>query len=165
MKNMQKTLTSAALILVTMGVALGLVYATAERSETFPVLQYRAFWAAASTPGQSDSTNLSRNFQHDVYTYVRVIDAHTHLIKIATVILLIVLVYPLISLPENRKRSLGWMLVAGNCVFPLGVLGEIYIPGRFPQAVAAAGALLVVTSFAALLYGLLSGTGKSSTFS
>jgi hypothetical protein len=164
-RSTQKTLVSAALILVAIGVTLGLVYAATERYETFPVLQHRAFWAAASTAGQDGSDDLSHSLQHDVYTYVRIIDAHTHLIKIGTVVLLIALVYPLISLPEGRKRSLGWMLVAGNCIFPLGVLGEIYIPGRLPQAIAAAGALLVIVSFAAMFYGLLRRAANSEVAS
>jgi hypothetical protein len=144
-------------MLVAIGIALGLVYAAAERYETFPLLQYREFWAAASTAGAAEYKDLSQSLQHDVFTYVRAIDAHTHLIKIATLVLLIALVYPVISLPEKRKRAIGLLLVAGNCIFPLGVLGEIFVPGWIPQAVAAAGALMVIVSFALMFYGLLRG--------
>jgi hypothetical protein len=158
LKNPPKTLASAALMLAAIGIALGLVYSAAERYETFPLLQFREFWAAASTAGAANYKDLSQSLEHDVFTYVRVIDAHTHLIKIATVVLLIALVYPLVLLPEKRKRLLGWMMVAGNCIFPFGVLGEIFVPGWIPQAVAAAGALMVIVSFALMFYGLLRGT-------
>ena len=82
----------------------------------------------------------------------------THIIKLATVLLLVALVYPLVSLPEKRKQTLAIVLITGICVFPLGVLAEIKVRGRSAQAVAAVGALLVILSFGGIVWGLLRGS-------
>lgn len=148
MSNWQRRLACAALLLVAAGIALGFVQAAIATYDTFPVLQYR-HQVAASERG------LSQIVEPNSYRYVRVVDAHTHFIKVATVLLLIAILYPVISLGEKLKRALALMLLAGNVVFPAGVLSEIYIPGWTGQAVAAAGALLLIAAFAGIVWGLL----------
>src|SRR5205807_10329293 len=53
------------------------------------------------------------------------------------------------SFPTRRSSDL----------FPLGVVAEIYVRGRSAQAIAAAGAMLVILAFAGLIWGLLRGSG------
>lgn len=158
MSGSQRTLTVAALLLVAAGILVGIGHAVAVRYNTLPVLQYRAHWAAASLASQNGPRDAMQAAEHRSYTYIRVVDAHTHIIKLATVLLLAALVYPLIGLPENLKRALAIVFLTGICVFPLGVLAEIYVRGRSTQAVAAAGALLVIVAFAGMVWGLLRGT-------
>lgn len=158
MSGSQRRLAAAALLLVAAGILLGFAHAVAVRYNTLPVLQYRAHWMAAALASQHGPSGAIQAAEHKSYTYTRVVDAHTHLIKLATVLLLVALVYPLISLPEKRKRILAIMFFAGSCAFPLGVLAEIFVRGRSAQALAAAGAMLVILAFAGLLWGLLRGT-------
>jgi hypothetical protein len=165
MSGSQRTLTVAALFLVAAGILVGFVHAVAVRYNTLPVLQYRAHWTAAalaSTNGPRDAISAA---EQESYTDTRVVDAHTHIIKLATVLLLAALVYPLIGLPERRKRTLAIVFLTGICMFPLGVLAEIYVQGRLAQAVAAAGAMLVILGFTGMVWGLLRGSaacGKAS---
>jgi hypothetical protein len=154
----QTRLVAAALLLVATGILVGFAHAAIARYNTLPVLQYRAHWMAASLATQHGSRQLIQDAEHKSYTYTRVVDAHTHLIKVATVLLLVALVSPLISLPEKRKRTLVIMFLAGNCAFPLGVLAEIFVQGRSAQALAATGAMLIIVAFAGMLWGLLRGT-------
>jgi hypothetical protein len=158
MSGSQPTLTAAALLLVAAGLVVGFAHAAAVHSNTLPVLQYREHWTAATLASQNGPREAIQAAQHKSYAYTRVIDAHTHIIKLATVLLLVALVYPIIRLPEKRKRTLAIMLIAGICVFPLGVLAEIYVRGRSAQAVAAIGALLVILGFGGLVWGLLRGS-------
>jgi hypothetical protein len=158
MSGTQRKLVAAALLLVATGILVGFAHAAIVRYNTLPVLQYRAHWMAASLATQHGSRDLIHAVEHKSYTYTRVVDAHTHLIKVATVLLLVALVSPLISVPEKRKRILVIMFLAGNCAFPLGVLAEIYVQGRTPQALAAVGAVLIIVAFAGMLWGLLRGT-------
>jgi len=157
MSGSQRTLTVAALLLVAAGILLGIGHALAVRYNTVQVLQYRAQWAATSLASQHGPTNAIQAAEHKSYIYTRVVDAHTHIIKLATVLLLIALLYPLIALPEKRKRTLAILLLTGICLFPLGVLAEIYVQGRSAQAAAAAGALLVILTFGGMVWGLLRG--------
>ena len=158
MSGSQRTLTVAALLLVAAGILVGLGHAAAVRYNTLPVLQYRAHWTAAALASENSPRDAIQAAEHKSYTYTRVVDAHTHIIKLATVLLLAALVYPLIGLPEKRKRTLAIVFLAGICVFPLGVLAEIYVQGRSAQAVAAAGAMLVILGFAGMVWGLLRGS-------
>lgn len=161
MSGPQRVLIMAALLLIAAGILLGFGHGLMVRYGTFPVLQYRAQRTAASLNSQNGPRDLVQAAEHQSYAYTRVIDAHTHLIKVATVLLLFGLVYPLCSLQEKRKRSLGIMFLAGNCLFPLGVFAEIYVHGRSAQVLAALGALLVIVSFSGLLWGLWSPAAHS----
>jgi hypothetical protein len=162
MSGSQRILTWAALLLVAAGILVGFGHAVVVRYNTLPVLQYRAHWTAAALASQNGPRDAIEAAEHQSYTLTRVIDAHTHLIKLATVLLLMALVYPLIDLPEKRKRTLGITLLTGICVFPLGVVAEIYVQGRSAQAVAAAGALLVILPFAGMVWGLLRGSATGA---
>jgi len=160
MSGSQRTLTVAALLLVAAGILVGFGHAVAVQYNTLPVLQYRAHWTAAALASQNGPRDAIQAAEHESYTYTRVVDAHTHIIKLATVLLLAALVYPLIGLPEKRKRTLAIVFLTGICVFPLGVLAEIYVQGRSAQAVAAVGAMLVILGFAGIVWGLLRGSAS-----
>ena len=155
MTKTQRRLISAALLLIAFGILSGFVQAQLSHYNTLLVLQYQGYWKAATLASQDAPLEMAQAAEHSGYSYTRVVDAHTHLIKVATVLLLITLVYPLIALPEPRKRMLAILFLIGNCAFPLGVLAEIYVRNRSAQALAAAGALLVIAAFAGLLWGLL----------
>src|SRR5712692_3871612 len=162
MSGSQRTLTAAALLLVAAGIVVGFAHAAAVRYNTLPVLQYRAHWTAAALASQNGPRDAIQAAEHKSYVYTRVVDAHTHIIKLATVLLLVVLVYPLICLPENGKRALAIAFLAGTCLFPLGVWAEIYVRGRLAQAVAAVGALLVILAFACMVWGLVRGAAAQA---
>jgi hypothetical protein len=165
MTSSQRTLTAAALLLVAAGIVFGFAHAAAVRYNTLPVLQYRAHWTAAALASQNGPKEAIQAAEHSSYAYTRVVDAHTHIIKLATVLLLVALVYPLICLTEKCKRILAIVLITGICVFPLGVLAEIYVQGRSAQALAAAGAMLVILAFAGMVWGLLRGTAARADLS
>lgn len=158
MSSWQRRLTAAALWLVAAGIVVGLAHAAAVRYNTLLVLQSRAHWTAAELALQNDPQQAIEAAENKSYTSIRIVDAHTHIIKLATVLLLLPLVYPLINLPEKQKRTLSIALLTGICVFPLGVLAEIYVRGRSAQAIAAAGAMLIILAFAGLIWGLLRGS-------
>jgi hypothetical protein len=155
MSSWQRTLTAAALWLVATGIVVGLGHTTAVRSNTLPVLQYRAHWTAAELASQNGPQQAIQAAENNSYTLTRIVDAHTHIIKLATLLLLLALVYPLIHLPEKQKRTLSIALLTGICVFPLGVVAEIYVRGHSAQAIAAAGAMLIILTFAGMIWGLL----------
>lgn len=155
MTTVQRRLLKIALLLVAAGIAFGFVHAALVRYNTIPVLQYRAHWTAASLAAQNGPAEAIEAAQQATYAHTRVIDAHTHIIKLATVLLLVAILYPLIAIPEKRKRQLTTTLAAGICLFPLGVLSEIYLRAQTGQALAAIGAILVILSFAGLAWGLL----------
>ncbi len=162
MSGWQRTLTAVALLLVVAGIVVGFAHAAAVRYNTLPVLQYQAHWTAAALASQNGPRDAIQAAKQKSYAYTRIVDAHTHIIKLATVLLLVAIVYPLICLPEKGKRILTMVFLAGVCMFPLGVWAEIYVRGRLAQAVAGAGALLIVGAFAGMVWGLLRGSAAQA---
>ena len=165
MTGTQRNVSIAALILLCIGVGLGFVHAWQVNHSTLLVLreQYKEGWLARTTQSTATADDLLRAAKQMNYRYLRIVDAHAHIIKLATVLLLVALIQPLVRLSEARKRALAATFVVGSCIFPIGVLAEISVKGWPPQAVAAFGAVLVMLSFAGLLYGLLLGTHSSSS--
>jgi hypothetical protein len=158
----QRLVFIAALVFIASGVVFGFIHAWSVNHGTLLVLreQYKDGWLATATQASNPPEDpLSRAKQMN-YRYVRVVDAHTHIIKLGTVLLLVGLVQPLVALPDKRKRALAAMFIVGSCIFPIAVLAETSIKGRVPQIFAAFGALLVIVSFAGFVYGLLLGTSS-----
>jgi len=158
MTSSQKLLVNAALWLTGVGIIVGFLQAALVRYETFPVLQHRAHWAAAALPVQDSASQPTPSAERQAFVYTRLIDAHTHVIKVATVMLLVALLFPLITIPEGKKRMLTVLFVVGNVFFPVGVVAEIYVEGYPAETLAAVGALLIIIAFAGFLWGLVRGS-------
>lgn len=160
MSGTQRSMFIASLTLICAGVVLGFVHARRVDHGTLLVLreQYKDEWLAGTTQAAGTPANTITNAKQMNYRYVRVVDAHTHIIKLGTVLLLVALIQPLVSLPEKRKRDLATMFIVGSCIFPAAVLAEVAVRGWTAQAAAALGALLIIVSFAGFVYGLLLGT-------
>jgi len=158
----QRLVFIAAFVFIACGIVFGFIHAWSVNHGTLLVLreQYKDGWLASTIqPSNPPDDPLSRAKQMN-YRYVRVVDAHTHIIKLGTVLLLVGLVQPLVVLPLKRKRALAAMFIVGSCIFPSAVLAETSIKGPLPQIFAAFGALLVIVSFAGFLYGLMLGTSS-----
>ena len=158
MNGWQRKFALAALWLIAVGILGGLWHAAAVRYSSALVLHSGARWTAADLASRNSPQQFVEAAEHRSYTLTRVVDAHTHIIKLATLLLLIALLYPLVDLPEKRKTALSALFLTGTCVFPLGVLAEIIVGGRVGQPIAAAGALLVIVSFAGVGWGVLIGS-------
>jgi hypothetical protein len=155
----QQWMLAGGLLLAVLGILFGFTYAYRVQHQTLLVLREsysKGFVAAAQNePIAADRALQQARLAN--YRYGRIVDVHTHIIKLASVLLLGALLCPLIAASEARKRALAVLFAVGACVFPAGVLAEVFWPGRTPQAMAAAGALLVIFSFAGMTLGLLSG--------
>ena len=92
-----------------------------------------------------------------LYAYDRHVDVHGHWIGLAMVLLVLGLAVDRVSFDERVKRLLAVALLAGSLLFPLGVLIETLGRGPEPQALAVAGAALVIASLAGMTVGLARG--------
>jgi hypothetical protein len=161
----QRWLIFSGLALVTAGMVFGFVYTYAVDHQTLPLLReaYRdAFTGAAAHDALASQAALEQAGVMN-YRYVRIVDVHTHVIKLATVLLLAGLVYPLVGWSEKTKKVAALCFVAGSVIFPTGVFAEIFSRSMVPKAAAAGGALLVIVSFAVILTGLFQGLSQQST--
>jgi hypothetical protein len=161
----QRWLIFSGLVLAAAGMVFGFVYTYAVDHQTLPLLReaYReAFTAAAANDATTSQAALERAGAMN-YKYVRIVDVHTHLIKLATVLLLAGLVYPLVAWSEKIKKLAALCFVAGSLIFPSGVFLENFSSSLVPKAAAGGGALLAIASFAVILAGLFRGLGQQPT--
>lgn len=160
----QRWLIFSGLVLAATGMIFGFVYTYAVDHQTLPLLReaYReAFTAAAANDATASQAALERAGAMN-YKYVRIVDVHTHIIKLATVLLLAGLVYPLVAWSEKIKKLAAVCFVAGSLIFPSGVFLENFSSSLVPKAAAGAGALLAIVSFAVILLGLFRGLSHPS---
>lgn len=152
----QRSLAVGALWLMLLGSAGGLLHGLATRHET--LLQLREHHQSAFSlagQGQVDAARSAlQQGMHDNFRYVRVIDAHTHVIKLASLALMLSFIAPLLPLAHGRRRTLAAAFLAGTVLFPGGVLMQIWHPGIPFQAVAALGAVLVIAAMGTMVHGL-----------
>jgi uncharacterized membrane protein YgdD (TMEM256/DUF423 family) len=157
--GLQKRLLLFAIAVMLGSSLFGALYAYRVEHQTLLTMResYRgAFLAAAKGElrrgqallGQAEEMNRRR---------VRHIDAHTHFIKLSTLVLLIALAYPVIGFAQRTRAALATGLLAGAVLFPAGVFLQVYSGSVLFRALAAFGALLAIACFALLAVGLFRG--------
>ena len=163
MKSPEKTLLTGGILLLVAGLLFGAIYGYLVEHQTLLVLResYRTLITASAEgdqPAAQAALELARRMN---YLYVRAVDVHTHLIKLASVVLLVGMVYPFVALSERARRALAALFLGGAWLFPAGVFGEIFLSGIVPQALAAAGATAAIAGLAEIMAGLFRGLRPS----
>jgi len=152
----QRSLAVGALGLMLLGSAGGLVHGLSTGHETLLRLreQHRpAFTLAAAGNMDAAETELRLAIRHN-FQNVRVIDAHTHVIKLASLAMMLGFVVPLLPIADRGRRALVLAFLSGTLLFPGGVLAQAWMPGVVFQGIAALGAGLVIAAMGTTVYGL-----------
>ncbi|HSA93319.1 MAG TPA: hypothetical protein VLE48_09940 [Terriglobales bacterium] len=159
MKSPEKVLLGGGMLLLVAGLLFGAAYGYLVEHQPLLVLResYRDLLASSAAGDVAGAQAALTQAQRMNYAYVRAVDVHTHTLKLANVILLVGLFYPMVALSEVMRRRLAILFVAASWLFPAGVFAEIFSPGILPQALAAAGAALAVASLAGIVLGLWRG--------
>jgi lauroyl/myristoyl acyltransferase len=94
------------------------------------------------------------------YDYVRQVDAHSHWGGLATLMIVLGLVFDRLNFPERTRYWLAIMLLAGSVLFPFAVLLQTANHGgTFAAVVAVLGSASVTLALAAVAWGFLRSTG------
>lgn len=155
MNSSQKVLIFGGLALAILGMCYGLVYAVFIEHQTLDGLGASltaAFVQAAGgdLPAAHSSLEL---YARNAYVYVRQVDAHSHWIGLAMILIVLGIAFDRVGFGKNSKRMLAVMLLAGSAVFPLGVLMQTWTSGPLPQVIAALGATVVTVGLAGTAVG------------
>lgn len=113
----------------------------------------QAFVAAAENDFEYAGSSLKQAEKLN-YRYVRIIDAHTHFITLASLLLLISLLLPVFNWPEKKQSFFALTLLTGCVVFPGSVYLQIYVSGLTFKIGAAIGALLIILCMAMFVFYL-----------
>jgi hypothetical protein len=155
MSGARKILIFGGLALVAIGMLYGLVYAVFIEHQTLDGLG--ASLTAAFVHGAERNLPAAQSsleaYARNSYAYVRQVDAHSHWIGLAMILLVLGIAFDRVRLSEGWKLALAVALLAGAAVFPLGVLMQTWMTGSLPRALAALGAAGVTAGMAGAAWG------------
>jgi hypothetical protein len=146
MAGAQRNLILAGLVLILASSVGGIWYAFAVEHESLLLLreQYQAAFTAAAADDMAAALEALGEGQRANYRYVRMIDAHTHVIKLASLLILVGLLMSALVWSDETRRRLAWLLGIGVVLFPLSVLSQTYVSGPMFKVGAALGAIMII---------------------
>jgi hypothetical protein len=155
MNGSRKLLIISGVVLAIWGMSFGLYYALLAEHRALDKIG--GALATGFTQGaQGDLVEARASLQtyaDTQFDYVRSVDVHSHWIGLAMLLIVFGLAFDRVGLTERRRVLVAWSLIIGSVTFPLGVILQTLDRGIIPQAVAAIGAVLVITALAAIALG------------
>ncbi len=155
MSASRKALIFGGLGLAILGMCYGLVYAVFVEHQTLDGLG-GSLTTAFAKAAERDLPAAQRSidaYARKAYVYVRQVDAHSHWIGLAMIVLVLGGAFDHVALSDGWKLALALGLLCGALSFPLGVLMQTWMPGLVPRIVAAAGAAAVSVGMAGVAWG------------
>lgn len=152
----QRNFVLIALLMILVSTSAGAIFAFSVEHETLLKLreQYESAFVSAAA---NDLETASASLQHAEklnYRYVRMIDSHTHIIKLSTLLLLVSLLIPGLGWRSNTQWGFALTLATGSILFPSAILLQVYVDGILFKAIAGLGALMVIGSMTMLVITL-----------
>lgn len=156
MSPARKLLIFAGALLTIFGMLYGLHYAIFTEHQTLDHMGgslAKAFVDGAERKLPEAHTALEA-YGSTKYDYVRQVDAHSHWIGLAMLMMVMGVVFDSVGFSERVRYLIAWSLVSGGVIFPLGVLLQTQTHGgAFASALAIAGSGLVIASLVAIAVG------------
>lgn len=157
MNSAKRVLLFGGISLALLGMTYGLWYAVFAEHQALDgigVSLTNAFTAAARGSHELSAENL-RQYRQAKYKYDRQVDAHSHLVGLSMVLIVLGLGFDYVTFSAKQNLALAWALLLGAVLFPLGVLLQTVNHGMAPKAIAIAGSGLVVLGMALAIAGVL----------
>jgi hypothetical protein len=144
------------LALAAFGMLYGLHYAVLVEHQTLDRLGgslTQAFQHAADRhPAQSQAALDA--YRETKYDYVRQVDAHSHWIGLAMLMIVLGVLFERVHFSESMRQAIALSLLVGSAVFPLSVILQTYHHGAtILKALAVASSGLVILAMAATAWG------------
>ncbi len=156
MSGSRKILILGGLALAAFGMLYGLHYAVFvehEKLDRMGASLTEGFVAVAGSNRAQASAAL-RDYGDVKYDYVRQVDAHSHWIGLAMLMIVLGMVFGRTSFAERTRQWLAIGLLTGSILFPLGVLLQTAESDRmFASGLAVVGAALVTAALAGVAIG------------
>ena len=111
--------------------------------------------SAAATRNDGQIRKNMDEYREARYRYDRNVDAHSHWIGLAMLLIVLGIGFDYVSLSATLKRMLAWMLLAGSLSFPFGVLLQTATHTAVPKALAVMGSALVIAALSGTVVGIL----------
>jgi len=110
-------------------------------------------FAAAASRNAGESRAALEQYGETKYDYVRQVDAHSHWIGLATLMIVLGVIFERVNFSEGIRQLVAFSLLAGSALFPLAVILQTYHHGAVWKALAVFGSGLVIAALAATAWG------------
>ncbi|HEX8812988.1 MAG TPA: hypothetical protein VF742_13440, partial [Terracidiphilus sp.] len=122
-----------------------------------------SFAAAAGHDAANSQIALAR-YGETKYDYVRQVDAHSHWVGLAMLMIVLGVVFNRAYHSERTRQLIAFSLLVGSIVFPLAVLLQTYRHGAVVfKALAVVGPALIIAALAATSWGFAR-TGRQTEY-
>ncbi len=101
-------------------------------------------------------------YKNEKYVYDRQVDAHSHWIGLAMLLITLAVYFDRLAFSEGSKVLLAWGALLGAVLFPLGVMLQVFNHGVAPRVVAVFGSALELISFFLIAIGFALGQSAGS---
>ncbi len=110
--------------------------------------------AANRNPAQSQAA--LQQYGETKYDYVRQVDAHSHWIGLAMLLMVLGVIFDRVNFREGIRRIVAFSLLAGSALFPLSIILQTHHHGAVVlRALAVVGSGLVIVGLAATTWGFV----------
>jgi len=154
-KRPQQALAVAGLALAVWAMSYGFYYAVWVEHQTLDHIGGSlagAFQHAALRETSTSHASLE-DYARAKYVYTREVDAHSHWIGMAMVLLALAALWNRLSFGERTRGMIAGALILGAYGFPLGVLLQNSTGGGIGQGIAIVGSALLILAFTAVAWG------------
>jgi len=156
MSGSRKMLIIGGVALAMFGMLYGLHYALFVEHQTLDGMgvSLTSGFVAAAQRNPADAHAAIAAYGDTKYKYVRQVDAHSHWIGLAMLMIVLGAVFDKVAFAEKTRRWLAIALLTGSILFPFGVLVQTATHGgMFASGLAVAGSGLVTLALAVTAMG------------
>jgi hypothetical protein len=156
MTGSQRLLIFGGMALAAFGMLYGLHYAVFVEHQILDRMGgslEQSFELAARRNWEASETALV-TYVETKYDYVRQVDAHSHWIGLAMLMIVLGVLFERVNFSESMRQAIALSLLVGSAVFPLSVILQTYHHGAMIlQALAVASSGLIIVAMAATAWG------------
>jgi hypothetical protein len=152
----RKLLIFGGMVFAAVGMLYGLQYALFVEHQTLDHMggSLAQSFAAAAGRNTGQSQAALEQYGKTKYDYVRQVDAHSHGVGLAMLMIVLGVIFERVNFKEGIRRLVAFSMLAGSGLFPLAVILQTYHHGALIlKALAVAGSGLVIAALAATAWG------------
>lgn len=155
MKFANKILLLCGLFFTVIGMSYGLWYALFDEHQTLQGMgtTLASSFAMAADNNLNEGIKTLQQFKEISSEYKREVHAHSHIITLSMVMILLSACIHRVSFSERVRNILAIMLVSGTVLFPLGVFLQSFALAALGKLMAGVGAISYTLGFAGITLG------------
>jgi len=156
MTGSRKLLILGGMAFAALGMLYGLQYALLVEHQTLDHMggSLSQSFAAAASRNAGESQAALEQYGETKYDYVRQVDAHSHWTGLATLMIVLGVIFERVNFSEGIRQLVAFSLLAGSALFPLAIILQTYHHGALAwKALAVVGSGLVIAALAVTAWG------------